>query len=181
MKNMKKIFAIGLVVLSFTACGSAYQADRSYMTEEQKTVEQQKLDEASEKYKNAKDEKEKTEAASSIGLRNMNLGNYDEAIKYYEEVLEAIPNDYAAANNLSVMYEEMGDFPQAIEYIGVLYDYYTDRPEVNNDFVRLLVANKQFVEAQRVIDAFKKTERAKDNEDFIKSLEEMTTKAQQNS
>lgn len=174
---MKKILTLGLVILSLTACSSDYQADRSYMTEDQKTVEQQKLDEASEKYKNAKEEKEKTEAASSLGLRNMNLGNYDEAINYYKEVLEAIPNDYAAANNLAVMYEEMGDLPNAIEYVGVLYDYYTDRPEVNNDFVRLLVANKQFVEAQKVVDAFKKTERAIDNEDFIKSLEEMITKA----
>lgn len=181
-KTSLKIFTVvslSALTLILSACGTGYTPDRSWMPPEQKTSEQQKLNEAIEKYENAKDDTEKTESASSIAFRNMNLGNYDEAIKYYKIVIELDPSNFAALNNLAVMYEEMGNLDKAIKYIGELYNYYTDNAEVNSDFVRVLVSNGQFVEAQRVVDAFKKTEKAANNQDFIKSLEESIEQGKQ--
>jgi tetratricopeptide (TPR) repeat protein len=141
------------------------------MTPEQKDKELQQLNTAIEKNKAATTDLEKTESAASIAFRNMNLGNYKEAIKSYKQVIESDPSNFAALNNLAVMYEEMGDIDGAIKYIGMLYNLYTDNAEVNSDFVRLLIANKQIEEASRVVEAYKKTEKAKTNEEFIKSLE----------
>lgn len=178
---MKKTTIAGLVVLStvlLSAC-TGYTPDRSYLTPEQKEQEQKKLDEAIEKSKNATTDIEKIDSTMSIGFRNMNLGNYDEAIKYYKQVIKLDPANFAALNNLSVMYEEMGNISRAIEYISVLYNNYTDNAEVNSDFIRLLIENKQFVEATRVVEAYKKTEKAKNNEEFIKSLEKSIEEASQ--
>jgi tetratricopeptide (TPR) repeat protein len=154
-----------------SACGNGYTPDRSYSTPEQKTQEEQQLNTAIEKNKTATTDLEKSESAASIALRNMNLGNYKEAIKYYKQVIESDPSNFAALNNLSVMYEEMGDIDAAIKYIGLLYNLYTDNAEVNSDFIRLLITNKQFIEATKVVEVYKKTEKAKTNEEFIKSLE----------
>lgn len=178
---MKKIFTISLLILSIallTAC-SGYTPDRSYLTPEQKEKEQEELSKAIEKNKNATTDIEKIDSTMSIGLRNMNLGNYDEAIKYYKQVIKLDPVNFAALNNLSVMYEEMGNISKAIEYIGMLYDRYTDNAEVNSDFIRLLIKNKQFIEATKVVEAYKKTEKARNNEEFIKSLEESIEEASQ--
>lgn len=179
---MKKTFTISLLVLSISllaACNSGYTPDRSYMTQEQRAQEQKKLDEAIEKNKNATTDIEKIESASSIGFRNMNLGNYSEAINYYKKVIELDDANFPALNNLAAMYEEMGDITTAIKYIGMLYDRYTDNAEVNTDFIRLLIKNNQLVEATRVVEAYKLTEKAKNNVDFIKSLEKSIEEAKQ--
>lgn len=179
-KTFTKTFTIGFLALAFvlSACGG-YTPDRSYMSQEQKDQEQQKLNEAVERYETAANDTEKNENAASIAFRNMNLGNYSEAIKYYEQVIKSDPTHYPALTNLTVMYEEMGEISKAIEYEGMLYDYYTDNAEVNSDFVRLLIENNQFEEAGRVVEAFKLTEKAIGNEEFIKDLEETIEKGKE--
>lgn len=182
---MKKIFLTLLAVTVLAACGSQYVPDRSYMTPEQIELAQQDLEDALQKYETVKDststdpadEVSKIDATASVGLRYMNLGDYDNAITFYEEVIELDPTHFPALNNLAVMYEEMGELDKAIEYVGELYNLYTDNAEVNSDFIRLLLANKQFEEAVRVVEAYKLTEKAIGNEEFIKSLEESIEKA----
>lgn len=151
------------------------------MTPEQIEQEQQKLDGALQKYEEATDDISKIDATASVGFHYMNLGNYDKASSFYEEVIELDPGHFPALNNLAVMYEEMGEIDKAIEYQGELYNYYTDNSEVNSDFVRLLVANKQFEEASRVVEAYKLTEKASANGEFIKSLEKSIEEARQKS
>lgn len=179
---MKKTLTISLLILStslLSACGSGYTPDRSYMTPEQIEQEQQKLDEALQKYDEAKDDISKIDATASVGFRYMNLGDYDNAIKFYKEVVKLDYANFPALNNLAVMYEEIGEIDKAIEYQGELYNYYTDNAEVNSDFIRLLVANKQFEEAGRVVEAYKLTEKGAVNVEFVKSLEESIEDARQ--
>lgn len=171
---MKETFTFTITLLALaltlTACGG-YTPDRSYMTEEQVQYEEKQLTEATAKYNSATDSSAKVESASSIAFRNMNLGNYKEAIEYYKLVLESDSANFPALNNLAVMYEEMGDLDNAIKYQGELYNSYTDNAEVNSDFIRLLLANKQLVEAGRVVEAYKLTEKGAANVEFAKSLE----------
>lgn len=176
---MKKLILSSMIALLFTACGTGFKPDRSYMTPELIQREEQALTEALDKYNNATTDTEKAEAATSVGFRYMNLGDYDSSINYYEKVVKIDSTSFPAINNLAVMYEEMEDYDSAIKYIGDLYNLYTDNPEVNSDFVRVLVANKQFDEAQNVVEAFKKTEKATGNDGFIKSLEESIEKGRQ--
>lgn len=166
---MKKLTAVALIVLTFvlTACGTSYKPDTSGFTEEYKQKEQAFLDEFKTKYENATTDADKETYAFETGFRYMNLGDYDNAIDYYEIVLEYNPTHYQALNNLAVIYEEMGEIEKALTYEQQLYNKNTTNVEIVRDTIRLLIKNRQFSDANGVLDTFARTEEGKNQAEFL--------------
>lgn len=164
---MKKTAIILLVALTLTACGTKYKPDTSGFTKEYKDKEQTFLNDFKGKYETAANDADKEKYAFETGFRYMNLGDYDNAIKYYEIVLKYNPIHFQTLNNLAVIYEEMGDIEKALKYEQQLYNKNTTKVEVIRDTVRLLEENKQFKDAQGVLDTFAKTEEGKKETQFL--------------
>jgi len=163
---MKKILSIALITITFTACNT-YKPDTSGFSEEYKQKEQAFLDDFKIKYNNASTNDEKEEFAFEIGFRNMNLGNYKNAIKYYDIVLSYNPAHPQALNNLAVMYEEMGEIEKALKYEQQLYNTNPTNVEIVGDTIRLLVKNEQFNDAHGVLDTFAGTAEGKNQAEFL--------------
>lgn len=167
---MKKLTSIALIVtafvLAFTACGS-YKPDTSGFTKEYIQKEQAFLDEFKGKYESATTDADKEKYAFEVGFRNMNLGNYEDAIDYYEIVLEYNPGHTQTLNNLAVIYEEMGDIEKALGYEQQIYNANTTNVEIIRDTIRLLVKNGQFSNANGVLDTFAITEESKNQAEFL--------------
>ena len=152
MKRISITIAIvTLFAVALTACGM--QVDTSNMPNEMREDYEQKLETYMEDYKNG-EEALKVEAAVEIGFIYMNLGDYDKAIAYYEEVLEYDAMHFTALNNIAVMYEEFDKIEEALEYQIRLYDANPLSKEVNGDIIRLLVANDELDKAQGVLETF---------------------------
>jgi tetratricopeptide (TPR) repeat protein len=162
---MKKTIIIAMAILSLTltACG-AYKPDTSWMTKEYKQKEQALLDEFKGKYEAATTDEDKEAYAFETAFRYMNLGQYDNAIKYYEIVLGYNPDHPQSLNNLASMYEDM---EKALTYEQKLYNKNATIAEVVSDTIRLLARNKQFADAQGVLDAFAITEEGKKQGEFL--------------
>ncbi len=157
MKKFAIITLTVLVLLTTAGCSQdPYVVDISYQSKEVQANNQKLLQESLDKYGKASTEDEKAGYATEIGFRYMQLGNYREAIKYYEEVIKNSPGHFAALNNIAAMYEEAGDLKKALEYEQKLYQDQSTNSEVVADTIRLLVKNSQFSDAQGVLDAFSK-------------------------
>ncbi|MFA6306151.1 MAG: tetratricopeptide repeat protein, partial [Candidatus Gracilibacteria bacterium] len=100
------------------------------------------------------------------------LGRYEQAVEEYEKALTMAPDDFATLNNLAAIYEEVEDIEKALTYEQKLYNKNTTNIEVLKDTIRLLVKNKQFSDAQGVLDTFARTEEGKKEGAFLS--EEMT-------
>ncbi|MCK9186784.1 tetratricopeptide repeat protein [Candidatus Gracilibacteria bacterium] len=100
------------------------------------------------------------------------LGRYKEAVKEYEKALAMAPDDFATLNNLAAIYEEVGEIEKALTYEQKLYNQNTTNIEVLKDTIRLLTKNKQFSDAQGVLDTFAGTEEGKKEGAFLS--EQMT-------
>jgi len=166
-KNMKKFITLSLIILAITACTPKYKPDTSGLTPEFKQKEETRLNDFKTKYSQAQNDSDKEKYAFETGFRYMNLGDYDNAIKYYEIVLKLNADHPQALNNMAVMYEEMGDIKQALKYEQKLYNKNTTNTEVVSDTIRLLAKNKQFIDAQGVLDTFAKTEEGKKQGPFL--------------
>lgn len=164
---MKKTAIILLVALTLTACGAKYKPDTSGLTKEYKNKEQTFLNEFKGKYETAANDEDKEKYAFETGFRYMNLGDYDNAIKYYEIVLKYNSIHFQTLNNLAVIYEEMGDIEKALKYEQQLYNKNATNIEVVRDTIDLLVKHKQFVDAQGVLDTFAKTGEGKQQGQFL--------------
>ena len=145
-------------------CGQdPYTVDISYQSKEVQANNQKLLKEYLDKYNNAADDDQKMDYAAEVGFRYMQMGNYREAIKYYEEVIKIDPVHFAALNNIAVMHEKAGDLKKALEYEQKLYEKEATSVEVVRDTIRLLLANSKFNDAQGVLDTFSSYDKKTDN------------------
>lgn len=137
------------------------------MKKDQIDYEQKKLNESLEKYKTAQTEEEKLDHLEGVAFQHMVLGNYDEAIEYYEKVLELNKYHYPALTNIAYMYEEMGEIETALKYEQRLFAFNKDDFQVVEDLVRLLVADDQIDEAKKVVTEYFQTDKGKQNPGFV--------------
>jgi tetratricopeptide (TPR) repeat protein len=153
MNKVKILSVMALSAVLFTACGK-YTIDISDMPEEQRIAHEQYLEEHLEIYNTTDSDLGRTNAAAEIGNRYMNLGQYKNAIKYFEEVLEFDAIHFPALNNLAVIYERVEEYEKALEYELRLYDANSTNKEVVTDTIRLLVLNERHDDARGVLEAF---------------------------
>lgn len=157
MNKLKLISFAILGLLTFTACAKdPYMVDISYLPKETQQKHQQLLKESQEQYNKATDPAEKSKFATEVAFNNMTLGNYREAINYYQKVLEFDAVHFPALNNLAYMHEEAGDLVKALEFEKRLYEANNTNKEVVEDTIRILVKNKMFNDAQGLLEAFSK-------------------------
>lgn len=182
MKKLISLVLLTITVFTLSACGgNKYRIDISDMPQEMKAQEEQKLADALELYKEeAPDTLAKIDRIAEVGFRYMALGQYDNAIPYYEEVLELDPNHVPALNNLADMYEEVGEIEQALEYAVRLHESDPGWTEGVRDLVRLYTENSQPEEASRLLEEFAKTENGLSSTEFIEEqrayIEKQATK-----
>jgi len=181
MKNIIKITITALILTAFTACGTPnYTIDISHMSEEQIQGYEQALADALSNYETAEDDLAKSEYAFEIAHKYMTLGQHGKSIPYYEEVLEFDAVHYPALSNLAYIYETAGEIKKALEYSTRLYnEYFKEHAEVNGDYVRLLLKDKQFDKAETAVDNLAQIELGKNNEGFVQSLYDEIQEAQQ--
>ncbi|MFA5820636.1 MAG: hypothetical protein WC873_00775 [Candidatus Gracilibacteria bacterium] len=152
---MKKIL-LSLAIISLlllTSCGK-YTVKIENLPPELKAKWEKELDENLAKYDDANDPYAKSQLASEVGFRYMNLGKYSKAISYYEEVLAYDNVHFPALNNLAFIYEEVGEIQKALEYEKRLYEANPLNKEVVGDTVRLLVKNYQFEDATKLLTTY---------------------------
>ena len=168
--NMKKILLSSLLItlLLFSACTqNKYIIDISDMPEEVKQNHEDLLKQHLEKYNESNDPGEKALLAEEIGFRYMNLGNYEKAIFYYNEVLQEYPSYYQALNNLAYMYEEVEEIAKALEYQQKLYENDSTNMQILSGVIRLLVKNNQSDDALSVLEVFARTDIGMENKKFV--------------
>lgn len=169
-KNTMRKTVISAILLLATGILSAcndYTVDRSYLTQEAREKEEAQLAIALDNYEKSATDKDKADNAFEVGFRYMTLGEYEEAMDYYKIVLEYDAVHFPVLNNMAVMYEELGDIKTALEYEKKLYDNNPTNTEVVSDTIRLLVKNKQFNDAQGVLEKFTGSAEGKANLAFI--------------
>ncbi len=188
---MKKITIISIslfLILSLilTGCGSNYSnIEKPTLTDEQKS-EYEKTVEDNLTILEQKDlaEDAKYQALVELAVNNEYLGNYDEAINYYKQILEISDSDFLALNNLSNLYEKLEEYDLASQYVKFLNKYYKDKQSVVKDTIRILIKNKEFDNAQLVITEYAQNYQSPETQtfisdefDFIKRSKEKETEA----
>lgn len=159
MKKTTIALILTLLAGLFLAGCTKYAVDKPELTPEKTQQYEQAIKENQEKLKNAEiTEVEKTESLQSIGISYERLGQYDDAINYYEQILKIAPTNFLALNNLAAIYEEVEEFDMAKKYIEILYQYYGKDTGTNQgvttDVIRVLVKNKEFDEAKKVLEDY---------------------------
>ncbi len=160
-----KLFAfLILATFTLTACGpDPFRPDISYMPEDQKQNNEKLLQDALTGYNSTDDQAAKADHAEEVAFRHMLLGNYREAIKYYEKVLEYDDKHFPSLTNVASMYEEAGDFEKAVEYGNRLYRVDPTNKEVVSDMIRFLVKSGRHSDAQGVLEAFSRYDKESGN------------------
>ena len=180
MSNKKLITSIIVSSVFLVSCGGiGYTRDMSYMPDSLKAQHEKTLSEQLEKYKNTSKDEEKSTYAGEIGFQYMELGQFNEAITYYEEVLKQHPTDFASLNNIARMYEEAGKIKEALTYQQKLYETNSTNTQVIDATIRLLVANSQFDDAQGLLEKFTVTEQGKKETAFVSGQYELILKARE--
>ncbi len=154
---MKKTFIL-LFVLSFmlTACGNLNTSSWHYeknLTEEQEASLHDIIDEQLALLEESPDD---SKILFEIALRYQQLGEYGEAIEYYEKVLEQNDTDWPTLNNLASLYEDMEEYEKAAEYIKRLYELDSTSIEVTKDTVRILLEANDVSSAEQALENFEK-------------------------
>lgn len=141
-----------LILFTFTACGTGKwkQVDPN-MPEELVEYHQDILEQELEILKT---DPENMDALFEVAFRYQQLGEWSEAIKYYERVLEISENDWATLNNLAYMYETLEDYEMASDYIRRLYVADPSNIEVVKDTVRILLKAGNTLNAREAVDNF---------------------------
>lgn len=155
---MKKFSIISTVLVAtiFLATGcSTYNVDKDLSPDDIAQYEL-KISEGTETLNRADVSKEdQIKALEEIGIAYERLGEYDQAIDTYVNILEDFDaTNFVALNNLSLIYEEVGELELAGAHVAVLHKYYKDRQAVVRNTIRILVKNKDFDSAQLVINEY---------------------------
>lgn len=155
---MKKILSTILVSIVFvlSACSGGMKVDKSSMGEEYLSQQQEILD---AQLLIIKEDPKNLTALFEAAFRYQMLGEYGDAIKYYEEVLVIDESHFPSLNNLADMYEELEDYENSAKYIKLLYQKNPNMPEVIKDTVRILLKANDSENAQLALENFAKIRR----------------------
>ncbi|MFH1375862.1 MAG: tetratricopeptide repeat protein [Patescibacteria group bacterium] len=151
----RKIIAATLVLtFALAGCGSQYRVEREGMPDELKTKMEQQIEAGEAALAATEDATDKIIPLLDIAFAYDQLGRFDKAIPYYEQMLEIDPVSFQALNNLGVIYEEVGEYRKAAEHYGKLLNTNPSNMEVLSDTVRALMAMGHFVDAQDTLEKF---------------------------
>lgn len=155
----KKIIITTLVcVFTFTLAGcgldNKYRVEREGMPDELKTKLEQQIEIGKEILAATEEDVDRMTPLLDIAFAYDQLGRFDKAIPYYEQMLEIDPASFQALNNLGVIYEEVGEYRKAVEHYGKLLDMNPSNTEVLSDVVRAFIAMEHFVDAQDTLEKF---------------------------
>lgn len=90
----------------------------------------------------------KINANISLSLANMYLAEHkDKAVIEYERLINIMPNNIVALNNLSWLYMEEGKFVQSLEYSKLAYDKAPKIPNVVDTYAQALLKSNKKIEA----------------------------------
>lgn len=151
-QNRKNIFTtifLSSTLIILSACSTSYDVKKSELTDDKAKAYTQQIDDAAKKLEN-KDvtNTEKVTAMQTQGIGYERLGQYDKAIEKYKELLAIAPTNFIALNNLSSIYEEVGEISLARKNVSMLYDTYKNDTQTNQgvlgDTIRILTKNKEF-------------------------------------
>ena len=152
-KTLTVLLAVLLTITLLTAC-SKYNVDKNLTPEKQtehETILEESLAAIGDENSTAVVILQATQEAA---VRYARLGDYKNAIKYYEKVLEKAPADFLTLNNLSALYEEIEEYELAAKYVVQLHVLYKEKQGVINDTIRILVKNGRFEDAQLVLNEY---------------------------
>ncbi len=154
--------------LLLVSCGKNYVVEKPDMPEKLKTMYQEKLDKNFPIHDDENAEPgARLIATEEIAFSYMGMGEYGKAIKYYEELLKNDPFYFPALNNISVMYEELGEVKLALPYQAALYEKNKTNQDVVEDSIRLLVADGQHEDALRLLENFAREDKEGQFTSFI--------------
>lgn len=174
-QNRRLILTAFLILSSLTilsACSSSYDVERPELTQEKIQTYNKQIEESSKTLEN-KDlsNSEKLLAIQTQGIAYERLGQYDQAIQKYKELLETAPTNFIALNNLSAIYEESGDIKEARKYVTQLFDSYKMDTSTNQgvvgDTIRILSKNKEFDLAMTVLQDYARAFQSDETSTFI--------------
>ena len=167
--SIKTIIIAATALALLSACSSTPpNANKPNLSEEKiKEYQQLIIDNENILKEDGLTDEAKYEALANIAVTHDNLGNYSEAVKSYEKMLEINPSDFLALNNLSTLYERSKDYEKAAYYVKFLHKYYKDRQGVISDVIRILVENGEFENAKLVITEYAQNYNTPENAEFI--------------
>ncbi len=177
MKNNKKthIFAtmkiIFNVLIVLSGC-SKYDIDKLELTPEKTADYEKQIEDALTKLENPEiTVEEKVMALQEEAVGYERLGKYDKAIELYEEILKIASTNFLALNNLTAIYEEVGEIAMARIYVGMLYDAYKNDTNMNQgivgDAIRILVKNNEFDIALNALEEYARNFQSEETSSFI--------------
>lgn len=173
-QNRKNIFTVILFssTLAVLAGCSAYDVKKPKLTNDNAKIYTQQIDDASKKLENKEiTNTEKLTAIQNQGIGYERLGKYDKAIAKYEEILKIAPTNFIALNNLSAIYEEVGEIGLARKYVSMLFTAYKNDTQTNQgvitDTIRILTANKEFDVALNVLQEYAQNFQSNETSPFI--------------
>lgn len=171
MKKTLIATVISVLILStLTACsGSKWNKFDPNMPEELVQKHRQIID---ENLGLVEEDPEDLKAIFEVGYRYQQLGEYKNAVKYYEKVLELSEKHYSALSNLAAIYEEVEEYDIAAEYIKELYVNNETDIEVIKDTVRMLLEAGEPNNAQDALENFS-TKRGSEEEGMTQLVSDL--------
>lgn len=156
--KMGKITSILIIsALLFTACAnSKWDKTDKDISPEQKAYEEKII---RDQMTILGDEPNNIDALFKVAFEYQFLGDYKEAVNYYEKVLEIDTNHIPALNNLADIYEQVEEYDKAAEYIKRLYPLMPDSLEAIKDTVRILLLAGDDTNAELALENFAKLKR----------------------
>ena len=136
MEKAISISIISILLVSGCMFGGKWNQPDPNMPQE---LKEKKENTIVENLKILEENPEELTSLLEVAINHEQLGNYKEAIKYYEKILELSPSHYPALNNMAVIYETVEEYDLAAKYIKKLYEQNPSTPEVIKDTVRILL------------------------------------------
>lgn len=141
------IASLSIVALLLTGC-TKWTIDISDYPEEFISQQQAQLNES---LTSLEDNPEDTKLLLQAAFSYQQLGQYKNAVKYYNQILSIEPNHFQSLNNLADIYEQVKDYSNSAIYIKRLYEANQGGGEVISDTVRILLQAGQVEDAKRAL------------------------------
>ncbi|MFA4917464.1 MAG: tetratricopeptide repeat protein [Syntrophales bacterium] len=153
MKKIISITAILALLLSGCMLSGKWNQPDPNMPQELK----QKAENAiSENLEILEENPEELGALLEVAVNYEQIGNYKEAVNYYEKLIELSPFHYVALNNIAAVYEIVEEYDLAAKYIKTLYEQNQTNTEVTRDTVRILLEADEPDDAQAALENYAK-------------------------
>lgn len=156
---MKKIIPIAAILASITLLfsGCMFGAKWNQLDPNMPQELKQKAENAiSANLDILKETPEELGALLEVAVNYEQLGNYKEAVNYYEKLIELSPFHYVALNNIASVYEKVEEYDSAAKYIKTLYEQNPTNPEVMKDTVRMLLEADEPDDARAALENYAK-------------------------